>query len=242
MAACNALIGETMDGLRRLVREHRIRCQLARTGTYRGAATARGERYLARYRAFLEAAGLAFEELGARFSEQAVVLLEPATVYMALMLQDSATMKQMLSVGGTPSLAERLATAKLVLMPINDKDDPEAHSGGSHWSLLAFRVVASTGERRFEHYDSCAQSNRARPVKAASAHKSAATLRRELGTRLVTATPSSSMGRRWGCRLRCRADCRWEAPSSCILDMFRDALVNCVLFAVGGLLGRDDEL
>ena len=104
----------------------------------------------------------AFEELGARFSDQAVLLLEPATVYMALMLQDSATMKEMLSVGGTPSLAERLATAKLVLMPINDKDDPEAHSGGSHWSLLAFRVVASTGERRFEHYDSCAQSNRAK--------------------------------------------------------------------------------
>lgn len=70
MAACNALIGETMDGLRRLVREHRIRCQLARTGTYRGAATARGERYLARYRAFLEAAGLAFEELGAEDFEE----------------------------------------------------------------------------------------------------------------------------------------------------------------------------
>ena len=45
--------------------------------------------------------------------------------------------------GGTPSLAERLAKAKLVLMPINDKDDPEAHSGGSHWSLLSVsgRVV-----------------------------------------------------------------------------------------------------
>ena len=81
-----------------------------------------------------------------------------------------------------------------------------------------------------------AQSSRARPAAVASAHKRAATLRRMLGTRLVTATSSSSMGRRWGCRLRCRADCRWEAPSSCILDMFRDALVNCVLFSqLGGL-------
>ena len=36
----------------------------------------------------------AFEELGARFSDEAVVLLEPATVYMALMLQDSAAMRR----------------------------------------------------------------------------------------------------------------------------------------------------
>ena len=122
----------------------------------------------------------AFEELGARFSGEAVVLLEPATVYMALMLQDSATMREMLSVGGTPSLAERLAKAKLVLMPINDKDDPEAHSGGSHWSLLAFRVVASTGERRFEHYDSCAQSNRG---KAEAVAKCLAPLLCESGVR-----------------------------------------------------------
>ena len=34
----------------------------------------------------------AFEELGA-LSDQAVVLLEPATVYLALMLRDSATMR-----------------------------------------------------------------------------------------------------------------------------------------------------
>jgi glycine/D-amino acid oxidase-like deaminating enzyme len=63
MAGCNALIRETMERLRALVRDHGIRCQLARTGTYRGAATARGERYLERYRAFLEAAGLDYQRL-----------------------------------------------------------------------------------------------------------------------------------------------------------------------------------
>jgi len=65
MARCNALLRHTMEGLRGLVRDHDIRCQLARTGTYRGAATARGVRYLENYRAFLDAAGLSYERLDA---------------------------------------------------------------------------------------------------------------------------------------------------------------------------------
>jgi glycine/D-amino acid oxidase-like deaminating enzyme len=63
MAGCNALLGETMETLRGLVRRHRIPCQLERTGTYRGAATARGVRYLENYRAYLDAAGLAYQRL-----------------------------------------------------------------------------------------------------------------------------------------------------------------------------------
>lgn len=63
LGRCNALIRETMDGLRALVAEHGIRCQLERTGTYRGAATERGRRYLERYRDFLDAAGLDYETL-----------------------------------------------------------------------------------------------------------------------------------------------------------------------------------
>ncbi|MEQ8858150.1 MAG: FAD-dependent oxidoreductase [Pseudomonadales bacterium] len=63
MAACNALLGQTMDDLRRLVADNGIRCQLARRGTYRAAATAAGRRYLERYRAFLDAAGLGYERL-----------------------------------------------------------------------------------------------------------------------------------------------------------------------------------
>jgi glycine/D-amino acid oxidase-like deaminating enzyme len=65
LACCNALIRETMETLRSLVHQHGIRCQLARAGTYRGAATERGVRYLERYRAFLDAAGLAYEQLDA---------------------------------------------------------------------------------------------------------------------------------------------------------------------------------
>lgn len=64
MKRCNALLGDTVKQLRALVRRHRIPCRLARTGTYRGAATARGVRYLERYRAFLEAAGLPYQRLG----------------------------------------------------------------------------------------------------------------------------------------------------------------------------------
>ncbi|MEZ5558679.1 MAG: FAD-dependent oxidoreductase [Pseudomonadales bacterium] len=63
LARCNELIGDTMTWLRELVQDHGIDCQLARSGTYRGAATTVGERNLARYRAFLEAAGLPFESL-----------------------------------------------------------------------------------------------------------------------------------------------------------------------------------
>lgn len=58
MAARNALIGETMDGLRSLVRRHDIRCQLVRTGVFRGAANARDVLHLERCRASLEASGL----------------------------------------------------------------------------------------------------------------------------------------------------------------------------------------
>jgi glycine/D-amino acid oxidase-like deaminating enzyme len=63
MARCNALIGAAMAELRALVDAHEIPCQLERSGTYRGAATAAGRRALRHYRAFLEAAGLPFEAL-----------------------------------------------------------------------------------------------------------------------------------------------------------------------------------
>jgi glycine/D-amino acid oxidase-like deaminating enzyme len=63
MAQCNALIAETMDDLRRLVDGYGIRCQLERTGTFRGAATPAGRRALDHYRAFLEAAQLPYEVL-----------------------------------------------------------------------------------------------------------------------------------------------------------------------------------
>lgn len=63
MARCNALIAAAMDELRALVDDHGISCALERTGTYRAAATAAGRRGLEHYRAFLDAAGLAYEVL-----------------------------------------------------------------------------------------------------------------------------------------------------------------------------------
>jgi glycine/D-amino acid oxidase-like deaminating enzyme len=63
MAKCNDLIGEAMDWLRSLVQTHDIRCDLVRSGTYRAAATAQGQKAIQRYRAFLAAAGLRYEEL-----------------------------------------------------------------------------------------------------------------------------------------------------------------------------------
>lgn len=72
MAGCNALIGETMESLRQLVKTNGIRCQLARAGTYRGAATERGTHYLKRYRAFLQGAGLSHEELTAADLERRI--------------------------------------------------------------------------------------------------------------------------------------------------------------------------
>lgn len=70
MAPGNALIRETMEELRRLVRRQGIRCQLARTGTYLGAATERGARRLKRYRRYLDAAGLECRRLDGNELEQ----------------------------------------------------------------------------------------------------------------------------------------------------------------------------
>lgn len=65
LARCNALIAEAMTELRRLVDGHGIPCQLTRSGTYRAAASARGVRYLEKYRAFLDAAALCYQRLDA---------------------------------------------------------------------------------------------------------------------------------------------------------------------------------
>jgi glycine/D-amino acid oxidase-like deaminating enzyme len=62
MRHCNGLIGEAMGWLRDLVQTHGIQCDLQRTGTYRAAATNRGREAIQRYRAFLDAAGLAYQE------------------------------------------------------------------------------------------------------------------------------------------------------------------------------------
>lgn len=72
MGRCNALIRETMETLRDQVNVKGIPCQLARTGTFRGAATETGVRYLKRYRAFLRGAGLEYQELDSAALERRI--------------------------------------------------------------------------------------------------------------------------------------------------------------------------
>ena len=97
-----------------------------------------------------------FERLAAPYP--GVLLLEPSLCHAAAMLQSAEVLREMVSVspkaGGVP-LVDQLARAKLVLAPINDKDSPESHDGGSHWSLLMYE--RRTGE--FVHYDSCGRRN-----------------------------------------------------------------------------------
>lgn len=94
-----------------------------------------------------------------------LVLLEPTTTFMAVMVNDAAALKEMLSVpqkSGAPSLLSKLEQAQLVLMPVNNNDDASQAEGGGHWSLLIFRRAgdaSKVGKARFEHYDSCGGAN-----------------------------------------------------------------------------------
>ena len=61
-----------------------------------------------------------------------VLLLEPSIIYTASFLQDAAALQEMMSVStkkGVPPLTEQMRACELVLMPVNDKDDPDAHEG-----------------------------------------------------------------------------------------------------------------
>ena len=59
--------------------------------------------------------------------------------------------------GATP-LAEQLAAADVVLIPVNDNQNAEQADGGGHWSLLVFHRGGDAA-RRFDHYDSCNHAN-----------------------------------------------------------------------------------
>lgn len=102
----------------------------------------------------------------------AAQLLEPATTFMASVLGDAAALREVLAqprTAGAPSLADQLSApqTKLVFLPINDKDDPDAHDGGGHWSLLVYRRRDGEPDR-FEHYDSCECGANAEHARAAA--------------------------------------------------------------------------
>lgn len=103
-----------------------------------------------------------FFEGFATSSQGSVLLLQPFVTYMASVLQDSDQLREMLAVPsqrGATSLLEQMGERQLILMPINDKTDPDQHEGGGHWSLLVFRRGGDGTPPRYEHYDSCSNAN-----------------------------------------------------------------------------------
>jgi len=104
----------------------------------------------------------AFELLAAEVKGRAkILLLEPSIVFTAGYLQQPDVLREMMSARphkDSPALSELLPTSDLVLMPINDKEDPDQHVGGAHWSLLCYRRQTNAAGC-FEHYDSCASHN-----------------------------------------------------------------------------------
>lgn len=66
LSRCNALIGETMAEIARLVAAADVPCELVRQGTYRAAVGPAGRKSLAGYRKFLDSAGLPYAALDGR--------------------------------------------------------------------------------------------------------------------------------------------------------------------------------
>ena len=48
----------------------------------------------------------------------------------------------------------RLASRRLVLLPVNDNPDASVAEGGSHWTLLVLDSATSRSAPRFVHHDS----------------------------------------------------------------------------------------
>lgn len=98
MEKLNALSRQTMALLRERVERLGIDCQLERSGTYRAARSAIGQRALAQYEAFLNAAGLSYqtlsgsqlaERIGTRYYTQGIYspdcyLVQPAALIVGL--------------------------------------------------------------------------------------------------------------------------------------------------------------
>ena len=103
-------------------------------------------------------------EVLAQRASDAVLLLEPQLVFTAAMVPNPEMLREMLGVSrtrGATSMVDVLATAGLVIMPVNDNDDADAANGGGHWSLLCYRRSSGSAQARFEHYDSCGNANAA---------------------------------------------------------------------------------
>ncbi|XP_066325687.1 NEDD8-specific protease 1-like [Miscanthus floridulus] len=73
-----------------------------------------------------------------------LLLLPPSIPYLLSNLPDSAAVADPL----------RLASRRLVLLPVNDNPDASIAEGGSHWTLLILDKATSPSAPRFVHHDS----------------------------------------------------------------------------------------
>ncbi|CAO2179764.1 unnamed protein product [Urochloa humidicola] len=76
-----------------------------------------------------------------------LLLLPPSIPYLLSNLPDP---------GSVAAVAEplRLASRRLVLLPVNDNPDAAVAEGGSHWTLLVIDNATSASGPRFVHHDS----------------------------------------------------------------------------------------
>jgi sentrin-specific protease 8 len=76
-----------------------------------------------------------------------LLLLPPSIPYLLSNLPDRDSVA---------AVAEplRLASRRLVLLPVNDNPDASVAEGGSHWSLLVIDNTSSPSAPRFVHHDS----------------------------------------------------------------------------------------
>ncbi|KAM0844063.1 hypothetical protein ACQ4PT_057305 [Festuca glaucescens] len=99
------------------------------------------DRIIAFYLAHLSSA------FGANDDDADLLLLPPSIPYLLSNLPDPESVAM---------VAEpiRLASRRLVFLPVNDNPDASLAEGGSHWTLLVLDATAGASRPRFVHHDS----------------------------------------------------------------------------------------
>jgi len=88
-----------------------------------------------------------FAHLSAGLQDDDLLLLPPSIPYLLSNLPDPASVAAVAS-------PLRLASRRLVLLPVNDNPDASVAEGGSHWTLLILDNATSPSTPRFVHHDS----------------------------------------------------------------------------------------
>lgn len=75
--------------------------------------------------------------------------MDPSLSYLMLFVPDDSAQA---------TEAQKLSSCRLVLLPVNDNENPDQSGGGGHWSLIVFDQWTQYGPRLL-HYDSANGSN-----------------------------------------------------------------------------------